>query len=181
MEDDEIFETIVHAKKNFGIRCSKFAGTVTVEIIKRALEKSGIRTSSRDVFIKGVPIEIDLLVPRTGAVADYDIVYEPQDVLIVLEIKSAGAFGESTIKSVKKRFQRIREINQKIYCAYVTLAERIGYRWAISEEKTGFPSYTLFWHSGSGGNFTIESKGDWHKLLEDMSKVVAGDRSAAIG
>lgn len=172
MEDREIFETISNAKKDFGIKCAKFAGTVTVEVIKLALEKHGILTSPRDVFIKGLPIEIDLLISTREAVPEHSILYEPQDVLLVLEIKNYGSFGESTISSIKKNFQRIRQLNKEICCAYITLVERKGYKWAISRENTGFPSYTLFWHHGSGRNFKIELTGDWKKLLDDINKII---------
>jgi hypothetical protein len=47
--------------------CRKFQGHVAVEIMKEALAAEGIATSARDVFIAGLPVEWDLLVPREGA------------------------------------------------------------------------------------------------------------------
>lgn len=175
-----MFQVISNAKKNFGSRCRKFAGTITVEIIKGALEKHGILASPRDVFIKGLPIEIDLLVPKRDIAPEHGILYDPQDVLAVLEIKNYGSFGESTINTIKKSFQRINQLNKEIYCAYVTLTERKDYKWAISRENIGFPSYTLFWHYGSGKNFKIEPSGDWEKLVDDINRIVRGIRSANV-
>lgn len=180
MKDSEIFEAISNAKKDFGLKCAKFAGTVTVEIVKSAFEKHGILTSPRDVFIKGLPIEIDLLIPKRDVIPTHGVLYEPRDVLIVLEIKNYGSFGESTINNIKKSFQRITQLNKEIYCAYVTLTERKGYKWAIFRENTGFPSYTLFWHYGSGKNFKIEPTGDWKKLLDDINRIVRSDYSANV-
>lgn len=180
MKEREIFETISNVKKDFGLKCAKFTGAVTVEIIKIALEKHGILTSPRDVFIRGLPIEIDLLIPKRDVVPEHGILYELQDVLTVLEIKNYGSFGKSTINSIKKNFQRISQFNKEIYCAYVTLAERKGYKWAISRENTGFPSYTLFWHYGSGKNFKIEPTGDWKKLLDDVNKIIQDNYSANV-
>lgn len=54
------------ASEDFGKR-NKLAGAVTLEIIKSVLAVEGIPTSARDVFVKGVPVEIDLIVPRRGA------------------------------------------------------------------------------------------------------------------
>ncbi len=171
MNEHKMFETISSAKKDFGIKCTKFVGAITVETIKRALENHNIFTSPRDVFIKGIPIEIDLLIHKRGVVPDNGILYKSQDVISVLEIKNLGSFGETTVNNIKKNFQRIKQLNNKIYCIYVTLTERKGYRWAISEENIGFPSYTLFWHYGSGKNYKIEPTGDWKKLLEDINKL----------
>ena len=41
--------------------CRKFSGHVAVEIMKQVLAEKGIETSARDVFIRGLPIEWDLL------------------------------------------------------------------------------------------------------------------------
>jgi hypothetical protein len=171
MEDCKMSETISTAKKDFGIKCKKFAGAVTVEVIKHNLENHGILTSPRDVFIRGLPIEVDLLIPKRGTIPEYGILYEPQDLLVVLEVKNYGSFGESTINNVKKNFERIRELNREIYCAYVTITERKGYKWAISEKNIGFPSYTLSWHHGSGKDSGVERTGDWKRLLDDINGV----------
>jgi hypothetical protein len=65
MTGEEIVTEIRDATEQFG-KCGKFGGAATVEIVKHGLSKEGISTSARDVFIKGVPLEIDLLVPRRG-------------------------------------------------------------------------------------------------------------------
>jgi|HubBroStandDraft_6_1064221.scaffolds.fasta_scaffold668781_2 hypothetical protein len=44
-------------------KCGKFAGAATVEILKQALADEGLPTSVRDVFIKGLPVEWDIVVP----------------------------------------------------------------------------------------------------------------------
>ena len=45
-------------------KCGKFAGAATVEIIKKALADEALPASVRDVFIQGLPVEWDLVVPR---------------------------------------------------------------------------------------------------------------------
>ena len=177
MDDEELRDLVDRARDTFGTKCPKFTGAITVEIIKRALENHGIRTSARDVFIKGLPIEIDLLVPRKEANPKDGLLYQPQDVLVVLEIKSSGSFGQKTIDSVKRSFRRAQQLNESIYCAYVTLAERQQFNWAVSEENTGFPAYTLFWHDGSRKKYT--PSGDWNRLLAKVTDIVQRDSSAA--
>jgi hypothetical protein len=177
MDDEEVRDLVSRARATFGTKCAKFAGAITVEIIKRALENHGIRTSARDVFIKGLPIEIDLLVPRKGASPEHGLLYQPQDVLVVFEIKNSGSFGQKTIDRVKDNFQRTQRLDESIYCAYVALAELERYKWAVSEGNAGFPTYTLFWHDRSRKRYT--PSGDWNRLLAKVTDIVQRDSSAA--
>jgi len=171
MDDITLRDQINRAKAGFGVKCSKYAGAITVEFIRLALREHGISASPRDVFIKGVPIEIDLLVPRAGTSPENGILYRPEDVFIALEIKNSGAFGEETSRRIKKNFMTIQQHGEQIDCFYVTLAEREGYKWAITEGNLGFPAYTLFWYSGSGKNRRYEPSGDWQRLICDISSV----------
>jgi hypothetical protein len=171
MDDITLLDQINRAKEDFGIKCSKYAGAITVEFVSRALRGHGISASPRDVFIKGVPIEIDLLIPRAGTSPENGILYRPKDVLIALEIKNSGAFGEETIRRIRKNFMTIQQHNEQIRCFYVTLAERKGYKWAVTEDNLGFPAYTLFWHSGSSKNRKYEPSGDLQGLINDISSV----------
>jgi hypothetical protein len=63
MTGEEIVMQAWSASEAFG-KCGKFAGAATVEIVKQALADEGLPTSVRDVFIKGLPVEWDLVVPR---------------------------------------------------------------------------------------------------------------------
>lgn len=171
MDDVTLHDRISKAKADFGIKCGKYAGALTVELIKRALEERGITVSARDVFIKGIPIEIDLLIPKKDAIPEYGLLYQPEDVLAAIEIKNAGSFGDRTIATIKKNFLTINQHHAKIRCFYVTLTERKGFKWAISEQNIGYPAYTLFWHWGSGRNRKLESTGDWEKLINDTKAI----------
>jgi len=164
MKDTEIYEMVLNARKYFGVKCNKFVGAVMVEAVKRGLEENGILISPQNVFIKGLPIEIDLLMPKKDVVPKYSILYEPQDVLAALEIRSYGTFGEKAVNSVKKQFEQIKQLNKKIYCAYVTLGERKDYKWVVTEKNIGCPAFTLFWHTDWEEN--LECTGDWEKLLK---------------
>jgi len=65
----KILEEINRAKNTFGVKCAKYTGSLTVEIIKNELSllfsSNEIEISPRDVFIRGVPLEIDLLFAKT--------------------------------------------------------------------------------------------------------------------
>jgi len=169
MDGITLLDQINRAKEDLGIKCSKYAGAITVQFVRRAFREHGISASPRDVFIKGVPIEIDLLIPRAGTSPENGILYRPEDVLIALEIKNSGAFGEGAIRRIRKNFMTIQQHNKQIRCFYVTLAERKGYKWAVTEDNLGFPAYTLFWHSGSSKNRRYEPSGDLQRLINDIS------------
>jgi len=91
--------------------------------------------------------------------------------LAALEIKIYGAFGEATRQRVRRMFRAITAANPRIFCACVTLLERKGYKWAVSEASLGFPAFTLFFHRGSGWR-GIEATGDWGRLLEELQHAV---------
>lgn len=171
MDEQEILKEIERAQEIFSKkRYAKFSGTVTVELFKSALSLNGIITSPRDVFIRGLPLEIDLLIARAGTEAKYSLLYEPKDVLLVFEIKNAGSFGDETINRIKNNYQKIKECNPKISCFYVTLYERDNFKWRITKENTGFSPYTLFWYSSSGKN--KKPSGDWNKLIDKINDIL---------
>ena len=170
MNDIELLKSINLAKQSFGPPCSKYCGSLTTEFIRQALKDIGVQVSGRDVFIRGLPTEIDLIIHKRGITAENSLLYEPQDVLVTIEVKNAGSFGDKTIQSIKQNSAAIKQANNKIRCCYLTLSERKGYKWAISEANSGCESYTLFWHSGSGANRVDQPTGDWSRFLRNMKQ-----------
>jgi hypothetical protein len=166
MEEEQIFEEVEKAKASFGIVCNKFSGALTVEVIRQHLEKHGFCVSSRDVFIKGVNSELDILVVKKPAAPKHGIIYEPSDVVCALEIKNHGAFGEKTTLDLKETFREIKSKNPGILCCYVTLLERETYKNKVTSEKLGYPAYTVFYYKGKNRWAT----GDWTKFLEELRK-----------
>jgi hypothetical protein len=155
-------------KAAFGIKCSKFAGAVTVEILRAALTDEGIPVSPRDVFVRGIPVEIDLVVPRPKQEPLWGLLYEPGQVAAALEIKNTGTFGENSLAKIRRDFGHFREAG--ISCAYVTLEERRSYRWAASTEVLGFSCFTLAWHAFTGG--PIEPTEAWVELVKFLRKCI---------
>jgi hypothetical protein len=170
MNEQKLLELVNAAKEKFGVKCPKYLGAISVELIRHALQQHGIETSSRDVYIQGVPVEIDFLIAKSDAAPEHGLLYQLEDVLAAFEIKNTGSFGEATIKNTKRCFSLIKRSNPKIYCAYITIAERRNFRWAVHEGNLGSPAYTLFWYSGGQKNIRYEPGKDWHwnRLITDL-------------
>ncbi|QDU27735.1 hypothetical protein ETAA8_28250 [Anatilimnocola aggregata] len=171
MTDHELLGLINTAKKDFGHKCSKYAGAVCAELLKHSLSRHGVTASARDVFIDGIPIEVDLLIAREGVEPKHGLLYRPEDVRVVLEIKNSGVFELSAISRIRHNFDAVRDKNPKITCVYVTLAELKGYKYAVTTEALGYPAYTLFLYNSSQKNRKYEVTGHWDNLIHDLQQM----------
>ena len=79
----------------------KFSGAITTEIFKKKLEKLGFNVSSTNVFIEGIPYELDLLIYKKGTSPDFGILFKPENVSAVFELKSLGAIGKESVDRIK--------------------------------------------------------------------------------
>jgi hypothetical protein len=150
------------------VYCQKFSGALTVELIRHHLLKHGIPVSQRDVFIKNIPIEIDLVIPRRGASAKHRLLYEPEDVVAALEIKYRGAVGAKTLQTTHQNFKRITRDYKHIQCIYIAAIENVTYKHAVRSVSLGFPAYTLVWYHDQ--KYTAST--DWTRLIEQLSKTL---------
>ena len=82
MDDRELLNQINKAKRDFGIKCKKYVGAITVELIRAALKNDNIESSPRDVYIKEIPFEFDLLIPRIGIKPENNLVYQIQKLML---------------------------------------------------------------------------------------------------
>ncbi len=169
MDEISLLNRVLKAKDEFGPKCGKYLGAVAIELIRAALKEHDCPVSQSDCFIKGIPVEIDLLIPRQSTTPENGILDQPQDVLIALEIKAHGAYGEKAASSIRRNFLAIQEKNESIRCFYITLMERKGYKWAITDSSLAFPEYTLFLYSGKRESH--EPTGDWQGLLSDIKSI----------
>jgi len=161
MTGKEIVRRARNASDGFEPACRKFAGAVTTELMKKFLTHEGIPTSTRDVFIQGIPLEIDLIVPRRGQKPTFGLLYEAQQVAAALEIKKSGTFGKQSLRTIRENFKQLRK--HKVKCAYVTLEERKTYRHKATKKNIGgFPCFTLAWHKGEE---KLTETRHWEKLL----------------
>jgi hypothetical protein len=140
--------------------CRKFEGHVAVEVLKQALADEGIETSARDVFIRGVPIEWDLVVPSHGAAPTFNgLLYEPAHAKFAFEVKLSGICGGvKTLDCVRKNFQIAKAVG--LPCVYIAFCDRRHQ--AATTEKLGWPAFNLTW---SLGHERREDAGDWPRLL----------------
>ena len=170
MDEQAILKRVNKAWINCG-KCPKYVGALTVETIREALQKHGIPVSARDVFIRGIPIEFDLLVPRHNASCPLGgILYKPEDVIAVLEIKASGLFDYNSKSRIEKCFEEVRQKNPEIFCGYVTLSERHSFH----EKNFGGNewAYPLFWYRQIKREETYESTGAWQKLLSKLHSCI---------
>ena len=167
MEEDVIRNEVEEAETSFGIKSNKFSGALMIEVLKSHLEKAGFSASNRDVFIKGVKSEIDLLVIRKDAIPQYDLIYNPNDVIAAFEVKRSGSYGEQEVYKIKNTFDRIREKNSNIFCCYITFKERKNYKYKITSEKLRYEAYTLFFYEKEGEGLK-NNEGEWDKFIEKL-------------
>jgi len=159
MTGEEIVTQARDACEAFG-KCGKFAGAATVEIVKQALADERLPTSVRDVFIKGLPVEWDLVVPLASAEPSLNgLTYEPAHVACALEIKLSGLHGQEDAPRIAYNFERAKALG--VACAYLTLGERKSYRHRATEANLNFPIFTITWHTAN----TLTDTGDWERLL----------------
>ena len=128
--------------------------------MKQALAQEGLPTSARDVFIRGLPVEWDLMVPRPLAEPFLNgLIYEPAQVACALEIKLFGLHGQEDVPRMAQNFERAKSLG--VSCAYVTLGERKSYRHKATAENLNFPIFTFTWHTAN----TLTDTGDWERLV----------------
>jgi len=168
MDEQAILKRRNEAWEHCG-KCAKYVGALTVEVIRHALKDNGIPVSGRDVFIRGIPIEFDLLVPRLGTPCPADeILYEPGDVIAVLEIKASGLFDHNSKKRIEDCRKEVLRANPNIFYGYVTLSERKGFHEKNFREDDW--AYPLFWYKQLNGQQPYESTELWEKLLSELRK-----------
>lgn len=172
MEENQILKEVINYRNLMGCFCKKLTGSATCQAIRKHLRNKAFNISQRDVYIKGIPNEIDLLLLK-DYVNEKMLVYDPKDVLAVFEIKFSGSYGEDSIENTKKLGEKIKGLNKNIRCLYVTLLETKTYKYRITKENTGFNIFEIFYKKGNLGskNFKTFNTGDWDRLLNYLKKI----------
>ena len=141
--------------------CRKYNGALTVELLKQAFAEEGIATSGRDSYVRSLHIEWDLLVLRAGAKPAFNLLYEPSQVKVALEVKLSGVVADA-IDITMRKFEVARAAGVK--CCYVSFCGRRN--GAATTEKLGFPCFNLTWYHGE--KKPREDTGQWPMLVDFM-------------
>ncbi len=153
-------------------KCTKFVGAITIELLRKEFINLGLNASNRDVFIEGVPNELDLLIAKKDVSPQENLVYRPADVFAVLEVKFRGSYGGLSITKIKNVFDSIKEVNQRIDCLYVSVSENRRYKYRATRENLGYACYELLTRDTNLEkalkNNRIEPTGDWQKLTKRL-------------
>ena len=156
-------------KKTF---CRKFVGALTIELLKKEFAEFGLNVSNRDVFVEGVPNELDLLIAKKDAHAEANLVYNSDDVLAVLEVKFRGSYGKKNIDRIKAVFDSAIAANKNIECFYLTVSENSRYKHRATRAKLGYDCFELLTRDTNLESALkkdrIKETGEWQKLLERL-------------
>ena len=170
MSDYKILKQFQEIESYFPIDrpMNKLIGALFAELVKFYLKTEGFCVTNRDIFIKGLPTEIDLMIVKKETRNKYDLIYDPNDILVVFELKKNGAYGKKDLEIYKNLFSNIRSLNKNIKCIYLTFTERTSYTYRITEEKLGFPVFELFPRLKGDFNYTnyTNSLGNWDKMVQ---------------
>jgi hypothetical protein len=147
---------------------TKVIGAVTNEIIREHLEQKGISVSNRNVFIAGLPTEWDLIVHRFGAVPEKGCVWNPADVLAVIEIKYSGLYDSVAIQRLKDTFSRLTTKHSHIKPFYFTLMETESARDKVTDETLGCRALTLHWWRMRNRKYVYEITDHWEHLIDGL-------------
>ena len=154
-------------------KCDKFVGASTIELIRNKLLSLALNVSNRDIFIQGVPHELDLLIAKNDVKPIENVLYLPPDVLVVFEIKFRGCYGKPSLNNVKEVFDSVKKVNDKIECFYATVSENSRYKYRATYEKLGYECFELLTRETNLERAlsmnSIRTTGDWQKLLSRLS------------
>ena len=157
-----------------GRKYAKSVGVVTTPVIRQHLMAHGFSVSERDVFIRGLPLEIDLLVTTPNAKPAHGVIYDPSDVLVALEIERSGASSTTAAHMKDACLSICGLVGAVVPCAYVTLQERTGHK-HHPKECDEFQVFCLFWHTGERDRSKPNISEDWGRLLDWLGDIVQPD------
>ena len=122
--------------------------------------------------IKEYSSEIDLLIPKKNSAPWLDLLYEPRQVAVALEVKKSGIYSKESRDKIKRDFDRLGKLG--VQCAYFTFEEVENYCWKPTEEFLGFPCFTLAWHMKMGGPLLPTKEGeDWESFVIFLRNTMA--------
>ena len=165
-EQKLIFKEIIDYVNDMSCDSDKFKGTATVQVLREHLSLKGYNVSDRDVYIKGIPNELDLLILRKNVDKSF-IIYNPEDVIFVFEIKYNST---TNLKHLLSVYNCIMKRNNKINCAYVTILDQNSWTKVFTKEAIGFDYFVLYTYRSTTRMLPEMDMGGWEKLLKYLEE-----------
>ena len=110
----------------------KLRGALAVKLLKQEIDKylvtkeKPIKVSELNTYIAGSKYEYDLLLVKEDAQPYMDLVYNPEDVIAIIESKVNGLYDISeNTNSIAIAVNRALEINSDIKFGYITMGENV--------------------------------------------------------
>jgi hypothetical protein len=188
--EDEEFQMLIevaeeYSRQKTGDTPQNKSGNATEIVIRDHLLRKGFNvTTNPNVKIQRSNIRIDSLLLKPS-VDPNKLVYEPDEVKSVIEIKNNAVADQSRI--IKNNFDELNRISGNFRFAVIVLSERRGYTHEITEEKLQNSNYKVFTLISrkkypTGGLYRKEAifemlnnnemtkTGKWKELLEYLSE-----------
>ena len=144
----ELYQAGCHTLDNLSggmiASAKKLRGALAAELLRQMcnqyFEENGIsvKASPVNVYINGSKYEYDVLFVKSSAEPFYNLAYQPEDVVAVIESKAGGLFnveGETT--NIAKAVNRAWELNNDIRFGYITMSENVPKH---STNALGYPT-----------------------------------------
>jgi len=152
-EQDEEYQILIDIAEEYARQQEKTAemksGKATEIVVRNHLLSHGFNVALKpELKIKGSNTtagRIDSLLLR-NQVDQNKLVYSPNDVSVVIEIKNNGVAEQS--RRIAKKFGQLREISEHFAFAVIVLSEKLlsrtPYPYAICEEDIGIETCQIF-------------------------------------
>lgn len=122
----------------------KLKGAMTTELLRQEITKfladnnEPLKASAIDSYIAGSKYEYDLLIVKEDAEPYMGLVYQPDDIIAVIESKAGGLFDlEKDTDNIAQAANRAIELNSDICFGYITISENVP---ANSHNSQGNPT-----------------------------------------
>lgn len=160
------------------------SGTATETVIREHLLRRGFNLSfNPNVKIEGSDIKNDLFL-LNSTVNPSQKEYMPSDVCMIIEVKNNSAANQS--ETIKANFDALKLSAPNMCFAAVILSDKKGYAHEVTQEKIGYPCFTLVSRKIDpkvGGLYcpqaindllkakAIKKTGDWDKFIAHIKTV----------
>lgn len=164
MESIYLLKSLKSAEKSLGFSSRQFSGAICVSLLKELINSQGLSTSEKDVFIKDVPIEFDLLIVKPNSKPLHGLLWNPDNVIAALEVKKSGTISEDGIVKTNSDFGRLRTYHPHIKLFFITFSE---IRSKVAVIKRSDDSFTFFIRR----NGKYSDTGDYERFLSVISDI----------